>query len=98
VTDWDSVYAYLIAATQWTWEYIDEFLTLPRLNALQKHWRRFPPVHMTAAAFAGIKPPEDEKPTKPIETAENVFSDAAFDSLVSRYKPDVVRRDVQLPK
>jgi hypothetical protein len=29
-------------------------VTLPRLNALMKHWAKYPPVHVTAAVFAGI--------------------------------------------
>lgn len=44
----------MIAATGWTWEYLDEFLTLPRLDALTKHWERYPPVHITAALFTGV--------------------------------------------
>ena len=42
-------------ATGWTYEYIDEFVTLPRLAALDAHWAKHPPVHMSVAAFAGIK-------------------------------------------
>lgn len=42
-------------ATGWTYEYIDEFVTLPRLNALDAHWAKHPPVHMSVAAFLGIK-------------------------------------------
>lgn len=34
-------------------------MTLPRLNALTKHWEKSPPVHVTAALFAGI----ERKPT-----------------------------------
>lgn len=37
-------------------------MTLPRLYALQKHWKSFPPVHITAALFAGIKPPDEIAP------------------------------------
>lgn len=43
----------MITATQWTWEYIDEYLTLPRWNSLREHWKRWPPTHITAALFAG---------------------------------------------
>lgn len=53
------MYAEVITATGWTWEHLDEFVTLPRLNALLKHWAKFPPVHITAAIFAGI---EDKAP------------------------------------
>lgn len=55
MTDWDEVYAEVITATGWTWEYLDEFVTLPRLNAITRHWLKFPPVHITAALFAGIE-------------------------------------------
>jgi hypothetical protein len=50
------VYAHVCAATGWTWEYVGERLTLPRLYALQAHWDRYPPVHISVALFAGIKP------------------------------------------
>jgi hypothetical protein len=47
------MYAYLIAATGWTWEYIGEWMTLPRVYALFDHWKQWPPMHITAALFAG---------------------------------------------
>jgi hypothetical protein len=34
-----------------------ETLTMTRLAALYRHWRRQPPVHKTAAAFCGYRPP-----------------------------------------
>lgn len=37
-------------------------MTLPRLNALTKHWAKSPPVHITAALFAGI---ETTAPARP---------------------------------
>lgn len=55
------MFAYVAAATGWTWEYIGECLTLPRLAALQKHWRVHPPVHIMVALFAGYKPPSEVK-------------------------------------
>lgn len=39
-------------------------MTIPRLLALTAHWRQFPPVHITLAAFVGAGKKED-KPTKP---------------------------------
>jgi hypothetical protein len=44
----------------WTWEYIDEHMTLPRLDALNEYWRRNPPLHQLVAAYAGFKPPNDD--------------------------------------
>lgn len=56
--DWPALFAYVIAATGWTWEYIGERLTLPRLYALQKHWATYPPTHIMAAMWCGYKEPE----------------------------------------
>jgi hypothetical protein len=40
----------------WTWEYIGECMTLPRLAAMSEHWKQYPPVHKAVAAYLGIKP------------------------------------------
>jgi hypothetical protein len=45
------VYPLLITATGWTWEYIDENMTLYRLACFTHHWLDSPPVH---TAFAGF--------------------------------------------
>jgi hypothetical protein len=47
------VYAWIAASTSWTWEYIGQCLTLPRLFAMNDHWRVYPPVHISVAAFMG---------------------------------------------
>ena len=39
----------------WTWEYIDDFMTLPRLTAMYKHWEGSPPVHWMIAGYLGVK-------------------------------------------
>jgi hypothetical protein len=41
----------------WTWEYVDEHMTLPRMYALSKQWRMFPPVRITVASAFGYKLP-----------------------------------------
>jgi hypothetical protein len=50
----------LITATGWTWEYIDRFMTLPRLEQLTKTWMEYPPTHISVAGIvhglAGKKP------------------------------------------
>ena len=48
--------AYVCAATGWTWDHVGEHMTLPRLYAMFEHWGRYPPAHISAALFAGIKP------------------------------------------
>lgn len=30
-------------------------MTMPRLAAFRRHWERFPPVFVSAAAFTGVK-------------------------------------------
>jgi len=59
--DWDLIYSHLITVTGWTWDYIDDEMTLPRLEALNKYWSDFPPVHLTMAAYVGIKPKKGGK-------------------------------------
>lgn len=43
----------------YTWEYIDEFMTLPRYAAICAHWETTPPLSVTAWVIAqslGAKP------------------------------------------
>lgn len=39
----------------WTWEYVDEYMTLPRLAALTEHWTRTPPISEVVAAAVGAR-------------------------------------------
>jgi hypothetical protein len=50
------LYAHLVASTGWTWEYIDERLTLPRLKALNRYWAHSPPPHILLRHALGFKP------------------------------------------
>lgn len=43
----------MITATGWTWEYIDEFMTLPRYEEMREYWDDNPPVHIMVAAYLG---------------------------------------------
>lgn len=58
------MYARLCSATGWSWEYVGESVTLPRLYAFLDYWKTAPPVAESVAAFIGIKssrpPPEAE--------------------------------------
>lgn len=45
------LYPLLITATGWTWEYIDERMTLRRLALFTLHWADSPPEHLTVAAL-----------------------------------------------
>lgn len=49
--------------TGWTWDYVEGCITLPRIAALKRQWRVYPPVRISAAHAAGIKPGNLEEPT-----------------------------------
>ena len=38
----------------WTWEYVDEFMTLPRLNGILKYWGKQPPLFLMVGWYLGI--------------------------------------------
>ncbi len=62
--DWDGIYTELVTATGWTWEYIDETMTIPRLNGMRKYWESYPPTHISTArlcmAYLDIKPADHQ--------------------------------------
>ena len=41
-----------MASTGYTWEYIDDFMTLPRLHAMSKYWSDHPPAHLILHSIA----------------------------------------------
>ncbi len=48
----------------WTWEYIDDFMTIPRLKEIAKFHKLNPPQHLlliSIARYWGITGPEDSK-------------------------------------
>jgi hypothetical protein len=53
--NWGDIYAHLITSTGWTFEYIDENMTLFRLAELSAYWKNHPPSHVCNAIMAGIK-------------------------------------------
>jgi hypothetical protein len=53
------VYARLACATGWTWEYIDDHMTIPRLLGFAEYWKESPPVNESVAqVFGGESSPE----------------------------------------
>jgi hypothetical protein len=38
----------------WTFEHIDEFVTLPQLKEMSRFWKKNPPIHQMIAAYLGI--------------------------------------------
>lgn len=72
-------------------------MTLPRLYALQKHWRSFPPVHITAALFAGVKPAETEAAElKPVENVWELVREID-DNALAMLNTHSVARAPQVP-
>ncbi len=61
----------------WTWEYIDEFMTLPRLHDISDYWQHSPPTHLMARTISmilGAEPPKrkEETETLNLDDDENV--------------------------
>lgn len=46
------MYVRLAQETGWTWEYIGQHMTLPRLAAFSKKWSEIPPLADAVAALA----------------------------------------------
>lgn len=53
------MYARVCDATGWTWDYVGQCLTLPRLRALMRRWAKVPPVSESVAAFVYGDSPGD---------------------------------------
>lgn len=47
------IYWEVIAATGWSFEYMDDVMTLPRLLALTGCWKDAPPIRLMLQSFAG---------------------------------------------
>ena len=45
----------MATVTGWTWDYIEDSLTLPRYYALADYWQEHPPTHLLVAAFMGYE-------------------------------------------
>lgn len=59
------MYGLIVTTTGWTWEYVDEFMTLPRLNELRQYWEKEPPVHVSVAAYFLGKTEDSASPQDP---------------------------------
>jgi hypothetical protein len=46
VTDWNEIICHVCAATGWTWQTVLDEVDLPRLESLNKYWKKFPPLHV----------------------------------------------------
>ena len=62
--DWDEIIAHVCSSTGWSWDYVEETLTVPRLLALCACWRNHPPAHLLLAAWLGVKPKRYDDPAQ----------------------------------
>lgn len=63
-----------MTAFGWTWEYVDEQMTLPRVKAIWMQWKRFPPLHIMVGTYLGYGKKADAAPA-------NVPLDGIFNAL-----------------
>jgi hypothetical protein len=56
------IYWEVIAATGWSFEYLDDVMTLPRLLALTGCWKEAPPIRLMLAGFVGAGKKKEVKP------------------------------------
>jgi len=49
--------------TGWTWEYIDDFMTIPRIKDMSAYWQDNPPLHQMVASYFGIDRKPKTEPT-----------------------------------
>lgn len=50
--NWQLLTAQLCTVMGWTWEYVEEHMTLPRLYALIETWKQQPPAAVSLANIA----------------------------------------------
>lgn len=49
-----------------------EHVDLPRLEALEREWKRHPPVHHLVAAYLGYKPPASAGAKQGLDVSEDI--------------------------
>lgn len=90
--DWDALYAQLIAATGWTWDHIDQRVTLPQANALAAHWIATPPPGLELrriARYLGLPDPRPVHTSAPPSAPDDALRQAQAAGLpVMEGRPD----------
>jgi hypothetical protein len=71
------IYTHLMTITGWSWEYIDDYMTLPRLFEMMDYWAEHPPLHIVLAAFAGIKPSKKKQAPVSNQDPDMIIGDFA---------------------
>lgn len=65
---WGELYALFCLETGWTWEYVDEEMTLPRADEFVKLWKITPPLRLVLTSIAvalGMPAPNVASKLKP---------------------------------
>ena len=60
-TDWGYIYAHLSACMGWTYDYIDNSMTLSRLEEYRHYMEKHPPTHQLVAAYLGYEHQEKQE-------------------------------------
>ncbi len=74
----------------WTWEYVDDCMTLPRLAALNKYQQQHPPLHIMVQGLLGYHPEASGKKATAVKpktkaTLQELIQDfAAVGGIVKR--------------
>lgn len=54
--NWGEIYIHLsVSCPGWTYDYIDNNMTLSRLEECQDYFKKFPPIHQMVAAYLGYE-------------------------------------------
>ncbi len=49
-------------ATGWTWDYVLDAMTLPRLAAFARHWKLYPPLRSRDIDNNRLRPAQESEP------------------------------------
>ena len=72
--NWGEVFGLLVTVTGWTFDYIEESMTLPRLAELSAYWSDFPPLHLMVRAYLGIESKAKPKPDEDDQAKAEFFA------------------------
>ena len=75
-----------MTAFGWTWEYVDDYMTIPRFESISNFWKESPPVHELLGAFFLSKDGRKSQKEIPIGarqgTPENPRDDGEFQAMM----------------
>lgn len=81
----------MITATGWTWNYVDQHVTLPQVEAMSRFWETIPPAALQLKRISlalGIAPEKTVKTSAP-KTADEALHQALAAGLpVMEGRPD----------